>query len=154
MDSLLASVQGWESVQLLFHFMYICMYTCTRIPCVTIICIRLALAQSVSDHRPLEINSNDVRVLQDQAYSFDLDEDTSRVSYNKFFVCYLKTFERLGLKAIPMAAETGPIGGDMSHEFVIISETGESDIFYDNRILDLLDVDQELDYTKDLSSIE
>ena len=91
--------------------------------------------------------------LMKDAYSFDLDEDTSRVSYNKFFVCYLKTFERLGLKAIPMAAETGPIGGDMSHEFVIISETGESDIFYDKRILDLLDVDQELDYTKDLSSI-
>ena len=62
--------------------------------------------------------------LMKDAYSFDLDMDASRMSYNKFFVCYLKTFERLGLKAIPMAAETGPIGGDMSHEFVIISDTG------------------------------
>ena len=91
--------------------------------------------------------------LMKDAYSFDLDEASSRVSYNKFFVCYLKTFERLGLKAIPMAAETGPIGGDMSHEFVIISETGESDIFYDKRILDLINVDKELDYSEDLSPI-
>ena len=91
--------------------------------------------------------------LMKDAYSFDLDEVSSRISYNKFFVCYLKTFERLGLKAIPMAAETGPIGGDMSHEFVIISETGESDIFYDKRILDLINVDKDLDYSEDLSTI-
>ena len=91
--------------------------------------------------------------LMKDAYSFDLDMDTSRMSYNKFFVCYLKTFERLGLKAIPMAAETGPIGGDMSHEFVIISETGESDIYFDKRILDLKNIDENLDYSNDLSPI-
>ena len=91
--------------------------------------------------------------LMKDAYSFDLDMDASRISYNKFFVCYLKTFERLGLKAIPMAAETGPIGGDMSHEFVIISDTGESDIYFDKRILDLTDIDENLDYTDDLSPI-
>ena len=91
--------------------------------------------------------------LMKDAYSFDLDMDASRMSYNKFFVCYLKTFERLGLKAIPMAAETGPIGGDMSHEFVIISETGESDIYFDKRILDLKNIDENLDYSNDLSPI-
>ena len=91
--------------------------------------------------------------LMKDAYSFDLDMDSSRTSYNKFFVCYLKTFERLGLKAIPMAADTGPIGGDMSHEFVIISETGESDIYYDKRILELMNVDKNLDYSRDLSEI-
>ena len=91
--------------------------------------------------------------LMKDAYSFDLDMDKSRMSYNKFFVCYLKTFERLGLKAIPMAAETGPIGGDMSHEFVIISDTGESDIYFDKRILDLKNIDENLDYSNDLSPI-
>ena len=88
--------------------------------------------------------------LMKDAYSFDLNMDASRMSYNKFFVCYLKTFERLGLKAIPMAAETGPIGGDMSHEFVIISDTGESDIYFDKRILDLKNIDENLDYSNDL----
>ena len=91
--------------------------------------------------------------LMKDAYSFDLDIDASRTTYNKFFVCYLKTFERLGLKAIPMAAETGPIGGDMSHEFLIISDTGESDIYFDKRILDLIDIDKNLDYENDLSTI-
>ena len=91
--------------------------------------------------------------LMKDAYSFDLDMDASRTTYNKFFVCYLKTFERLGLKAIPIAAETGPIGGDMSHEFLIISDTGESDIYFDNRILDLIDIDKNLDYENDLSTI-
>ena len=91
--------------------------------------------------------------LMKDAYSFDLDMDASRTTYNKFFVCYLKTFERLGLKAIPMAAETGPIGGDMSHEFLIISDTGESDIYFDKRILDLIDIDKNIDYENDLSTI-
>ena len=66
--------------------------------------------------------------LMKDAYSFDLDRDSARKSYNKMFVSYLKTFERLGLKAIPMSANTGPIGGDMSHEFLILAETGESEI--------------------------
>jgi len=68
------------------------------------------------------------------AYSFDLDDASAKVSYNKMFYSYLKTFKRLGLEAIPMAADTGPIGGDLSHEFVIIAETGESKIYTDKSI--------------------
>ena len=68
------------------------------------------------------------------AYSFDLSDEDAKKSYNKMFYSYLKTFSRLGLKAIPMAAETGPIGGDLSHEFVILAETGESDIYADKKI--------------------
>tara|TARA_Y100000590_G_scaffold332068_1_gene377509 strand:+ start:1541 stop:2869 length:1329 start_codon:yes stop_codon:yes gene_type:complete len=71
------------------------------------------------------------------AYSFDLNDDEATKSYNKMFFAYLKTFKRLGLTAIPMAADTGPIGGDLSHEFVILAETGESKIYTDKRILDL-----------------
>ncbi len=68
------------------------------------------------------------------AYSFDLTEDDAVLSYNKMFYAYLKTFQRLGLKSIPMKAETGPIGGDLSHEFIILADTGESKIFSDKRI--------------------
>jgi prolyl-tRNA synthetase len=64
--------------------------------------------------------------LMKDAYSFDIDGDAARHSYNKMFVAYLRTFARMGLKAIPMRAETGPIGGDLSHEFLILAETGES----------------------------
>ncbi len=71
------------------------------------------------------------------AYSFDLTDDDARKSYNKMFFSYLKTFSRLGLKAIPMAADTGPIGGDLSHEFIILAETGESQIFADKRIFEI-----------------
>ena len=71
------------------------------------------------------------------AYSFDLNDDDAKKSYNKFFFSYLKTFNRLGLKAIPMAADTGPIGGDLSHEFIILAETGESQIYADKRIFDI-----------------
>jgi len=71
------------------------------------------------------------------AYSFDVDDDQAKKSYNKMFFAYLKTFKRLGLTAIPMAADTGPIGGDLSHEFIILAETGESKIFSDKRILDI-----------------
>ena len=71
------------------------------------------------------------------AYSFDLTDDAARKSYNKMFFSYLKTFNRLGLKAIPMAADTGPIGGDLSHEFIILAETGESQIFADKRIFEI-----------------
>ena len=67
--------------------------------------------------------------LMKDAYSFDLDEAGARHSYNKMFVAYLRTFARLGLKAIPMRAESGPIGGDMSHEFIILASTGESEVF-------------------------
>ena len=71
------------------------------------------------------------------AYSFDLTDEDAKKSYNKMFFSYLKTFRRLGLKAIPMAADTGPIGGDLSHEFVILAETGESQIFADKRIFEI-----------------
>ncbi len=70
------------------------------------------------------------------AYSFDLSEDDAVLSYNKMFYAYLKTFQRLGLQSIPMKAETGPIGGDLSHEFIILADTGESKIFADKRIFD------------------
>lgn len=71
------------------------------------------------------------------AYSFDVTDDEALFSYNKFFLSYLKTFKRLNLIAIPMAADTGPIGGNLSHEFIILAETGESKIFTDKRIFDL-----------------
>ena len=71
------------------------------------------------------------------AYSFDVSDDEALFSYNKFFISYLKTFKRLDLTAIPMAADTGPIGGNLSHEFIILAETGESKIFADKRIFDV-----------------
>ncbi len=71
------------------------------------------------------------------AYSFDINDEEAFFSYNKFFLSYLRTFKRLNLTAIPMAADTGPIGGNLSHEFVILAETGESKIFTDKRIFDL-----------------
>ena len=71
------------------------------------------------------------------AYSFDLSDEDAKKSYNKMFYSYLKTFERIGLKAIPMAADTGPIGGDLSHEFVILAETGESQIYADKDIFEI-----------------
>ena len=71
------------------------------------------------------------------AYSFDLNDEEASFSYNKFFLSYLKTFQRLELSAIPMAADTGPIGGNLSHEFIILAETGESKIYTDKRIFDV-----------------
>ncbi len=68
--------------------------------------------------------------LMKDAYSFDLDEAGGRVSYNKQFVAYLRTFARMGLRAIPMQADTGPIGGDLSHEFIILAPSGESEVFF------------------------
>ena len=70
-------------------------------------------------------------------YSFDLDQAGARHSYNKMFVAYLRTFARMGLKAIPMRADTGPIGGDLSHEFQILADTGESEVYVDRDFLDL-----------------
>ncbi|MEW6123402.1 MAG: proline--tRNA ligase [Pseudomonadota bacterium] len=67
--------------------------------------------------------------LMKDAYSFDLDAAGARHSYNKMFVAYLRTFSRMGLKAIPMVADTGPIGGNLSHEFIILASTGESEVF-------------------------
>ena len=71
------------------------------------------------------------------AYSFDVTDEDAFFSYNKFFLSYLRTFKRLSLTALPMAADTGPIGGNLSHEFIILADTGESKIFTDKRIFDL-----------------
>jgi len=71
------------------------------------------------------------------AYSFDLNDDEAKKSYNKMFFAYLNTFKRMGLTAIPMEADTGPIGGDVSHEFIILAETGESKIYSDKRVIDI-----------------
>ena len=83
------------------------------------------------------------------AYSFDLNDEEAQKSYNKMFFAYLNTFKRLELAAIPMAADTGPIGGDLSHEFVILAETGESKVYSDKRIFDV-DISK---HTNDESSI-
>jgi prolyl-tRNA synthetase len=79
------------------------------------------------------------------AYSFDLDEDQAKQSYNKMFYSYLQTFKRLELDAIPMAADTGPIGGDLSHEFIILAETGESNVYADKNIFEIKLNDYKLD---------
>jgi prolyl-tRNA synthetase len=91
--------------------------------------------------------------LMKDAYSFDMDEAAARLSYNRMFVAYLRTFARMGLKAIPMRAETGPIGGDLSHEFIILAQTGESGVFCDKDILDLPIPGEDVDYDGDLSRI-
>jgi prolyl-tRNA synthetase len=69
--------------------------------------------------------------LMKDAYSFDIDQDGAQHSYRQMFLAYLRTFQRLGLTAVPMRADTGPIGGNLSHEFIILAETGESGVFYD-----------------------
>ena len=79
------------------------------------------------------------------AYSFDVSDEDAFYSYNKFFLSYLRTFKRLSLTAIPMAADTGPIGGNLSHEFIILADTGESKIFTDKRIFDLNSNDTQLE---------
>ncbi|MEQ8664513.1 MAG: proline--tRNA ligase [Rhodospirillales bacterium] len=87
--------------------------------------------------------------LMKDAYSFDIDDDAGRVSYNKFFVSYLRTFARMGLKAIPMRAETGPIGGDSSHEFLILAETGESEVGCHKDYLDMDWLERPIDFDDD-----
>src|SRR3954464_2419352 len=79
-------------------------------------------------------------------YSFDLDAAGAKHSYNKMFVAYLRTFARMGLKAIPMRADTGPIGGDLSHEFIILADTGESEVYVDRDFLDLNFENRDVDY--------
>jgi prolyl-tRNA synthetase len=91
--------------------------------------------------------------LMKDAYSFDVDEAAARLSYNRMFVAYLRTFARMGLRAIPMRAETGPIGGDLSHEFLILAETGESGVFCDKGMLDLPIPGEDVNYEADLSPI-
>ncbi len=75
--------------------------------------------------------------LMKDAYSFDVSREAGQHAYNKMFVSYLKTFARLGIKAVPMRADTGPIGGDDSHEFLVLADTGESGVFFDGALHDL-----------------
>lgn len=87
--------------------------------------------------------------LMKDAYSFDLDFEGAKAAYNRMFVAYLSTFERLGLKAIPMRADTGPIGGDLSHEFIILADTGESEVFCQNEFMDMSVADTDLNFRDD-----
>ena len=87
------------------------------------------------------------------AYSFDLTSELGRVSYNKMFIAYLRTFARMGINAIPMRADTGPIGGELSHEFIILADTGESEIFCDQDLIDMDVMASEVDYAVDLQPI-
>ncbi|KJS26535.1 MAG: proline--tRNA ligase [Hyphomonadaceae bacterium BRH_c29] len=86
------------------------------------------------------------------AYSFDLTEEGARVSYFKMFCAYLNAFNRMGLTAVPMRADTGPIGGDLSHEFIILADTGESAVFCDRKLLDLPAPGLDLDFDSDLTA--
>lgn len=91
--------------------------------------------------------------LMKDGYSFDLDREAAKHSYNRMFVSYLRTFDRMGLRAIPMRAETGPIGGDLSHEFIILASTGESEVFCDKAILELPIPGEDTDFNSDLDPI-
>ncbi|WP_036258131.1 proline--tRNA ligase [Methylocapsa aurea] len=91
--------------------------------------------------------------LMKDAYSFDVDEASARLSYRRMFVSYLRIFARMGLRAIPMRAETGPIGGDLSHEFIILAQTGESAVFCHSDFLQLPIPGADTDYDGDLSPI-
>jgi len=84
--------------------------------------------------------------LMKDAYSFDVDAEGARHAYNRMFVAYLRTFARCGLKAIPMAADTGPIGGDLSHEFIILADTGESEVFCHRDYLDFATPAADIDF--------
>lgn len=88
--------------------------------------------------------------LMKDAYSFDLTEEGARQSYRKMFCAYLNAFGRMGLTAIPMRADTGPIGGDLSHEFIILADTGESAVFCDRALLDMPAPGLDLDFSGDL----
>lgn len=90
--------------------------------------------------------------LMKDAYSFDISYEDARRSYNKFFVSYLKTYERMGLKAIPLQADSGPIGGDLSHEFIILASTGESEVYCHKDLLKK-SVPADVDWESDLQPI-
>jgi prolyl-tRNA synthetase len=89
--------------------------------------------------------------LMKDSYSFDLDKEGAVKSYNKMFVAYLRTFARMGLRAVPMRAETGPIGGDLSHEFIILAETGESQVYCHKDLVEMPVPPGDVDYDSDLS---
>ncbi len=90
--------------------------------------------------------------LMKDTYSFDVSPEAARESYNKMFVAYLNTFSRLGLKAVPMRADTGPIGGDLSHEFLILADTGESEVFCHADLVDMPPPGM-VDYDSDLQAL-
>ncbi len=89
--------------------------------------------------------------LMKDAYSFDLTKEGAVRSYNKMFVSYLRTFSRMGLRAVPMRAETGPIGGDLSHEFIILAETGESAVYCHKDLVEMAPPPEDIDYESDLT---
>ncbi len=91
--------------------------------------------------------------LMKDAYSFDVDQAGALKAYHKMFVAYLRTYKRLGLTAIPMRADTGPIGGKLSHEFIILASTGESAVFCDKDLLDLPVPGEDVDFSGDLSPV-
>ncbi|MCH8238454.1 MAG: proline--tRNA ligase [Proteobacteria bacterium] len=91
--------------------------------------------------------------LMKDAYSFDLTPEDARRSYHKMFVAYLRTYERMGLKSIPMAADTGPIGGDLSHEFIVLADTGESQVHCDRDLIERSAPGEDTDYSADLGSV-
>ncbi len=84
--------------------------------------------------------------LMKDGYNFDIDKDAALHAYNRHMVSYLRTYERMGLTAIPMRAASGPIGGDNTHEFLVLAQTGESEVFYDDRVVDLKLGDRQVDY--------
>ena len=90
--------------------------------------------------------------LMKDAYSFDIDYARSKHAYNQMFVAYLRTFARMGLRAIPMKADSGPIGGDLSHEFIVLADTGESAVFCHKALLEK-PVPENVDYEGDLQPI-
>ncbi len=87
--------------------------------------------------------------LMKDAYSFDIDYESAKAAYFRMFVAYLRTFTRMGLQAIPMRADTGPIGGDLSHEFIILAETGESQVFCHKDFLGLAVPGEDVDFAND-----
>jgi prolyl-tRNA synthetase len=91
--------------------------------------------------------------LMKDAYSFDVSPEAGRASYNRMFTAYLRTFARMGLKAIPMAADTGPIGGDLSHEFIILASTGESQVYCHKDLIDGAIPPADTDFDGDLTPV-
>jgi prolyl-tRNA synthetase len=91
--------------------------------------------------------------LMKDAYSFDIDEAGARKAYNRMFVAYLNLFARMGLKAVPMRADTGPIGGDLSHEFIVLAETGESQVYCHRNLVDMGAPGPDVDWFGDLQPL-
>jgi prolyl-tRNA synthetase len=91
--------------------------------------------------------------LMKDAYSFDLSPEAGRQAYNKMFIAYLRTFARMGLKSIPMAAETGPIGGDLSHEFIVLADTGESKVYCHADLVETRTPPADIDFEGDLGPL-